>query len=312
MPELTPAAIDVPNTHPDDPRVGQLLGEAVTDPKEAQVVIVGFPSDEGVRINGGRPGAAGGPDAIRQQLYRFTTYASDPQRFQDLLRHTVCLGDLQLTGSLEENQEALGALLAPYLKKGILPIILGGGHETAFAHFSGYVEGGLNVSILNWDAHMDVRPLRNGRAHSGSPFRQAIEHPSNLLRKYVVAGVLGHSAALTHVRYIRENGGNVLWRGDLRASELEPIYRRIEGVAMVTFDLDAVDQTLAPGVSAPACGGLTTNLWLRAAYLAGRSSHITSFDICELNPRFDRDDQTARLAALAVWYFLRGLSERGV
>ena len=79
---------------------------------------------------------------------------------------------------------------------------------------------------------------------------------------------------------------------------------------MVTFDMDAVDQAFAPGVSAPCVNGLHHDLWLTAAYLAGRNEQVSSFDLSEVNPSFDRDGQTAKLAALTIWQFLLGLSQR--
>jgi arginase family enzyme len=79
---------------------------------------------------------------------------------------------------------------------------------------------------------------------------------------------------------------------------------------LVSFDIDAVDQAFAPGVSAPAAGGLTIDLWLAAAREAGRSPRVRSIDIVEVNPRIDRDDQTSRLAALTVWTFMNGVAER--
>jgi formiminoglutamase len=79
---------------------------------------------------------------------------------------------------------------------------------------------------------------------------------------------------------------------------------------MVSFDLDALNQGEAPGVSAPNAAGLSSALWLAAAYVAGRSRAVTSADVVELNPRVDRDDQTARVAALTVWWLLRGCAER--
>jgi formiminoglutamase len=64
-------------------------------------------------------------------------------------------------------------------------------------------------------------------------------------------------------------------------------------------------------VSAPNSAGLTSALWLAAADGAGRCPTVTSADVVELNPAFDRDGQTARLAALTVWSLLRGLADRG-
>ena len=64
-----------------------------------------------------------------------------------------------------------------------------------------------------------------------------------------------------------------------------------------------------PTVSALNMGGLSTALWLEAAYGAGRSTTVASADVVELNPRLDADGQTARLAALTVWWLLRGRAE---
>ena len=89
-----------------------------------------------------------------------------------------------------------------------------------------------------------------------------------------------------------------------------PEAESVEPGLLVSFDVDAVDQAWAPGVSAPATGGLTVELWLAAAREAGRSPRVRSIDIVEVSPPLDRDDQTSRLAALTIWTFLQGLAER--
>ncbi len=295
----------------DDPRLGQLLGQEVRGPEEAHVVLVGFPSDEGVRINGGRPGASEGPEKIREFFYKLTPDARCFDAFVDLVQHTVDLGDVPVTGDVERDQERLGEAIAPHVQRGAVPIILGGGHETAYGHFLGYVRAGKEVAILNWDAHPDVRPRKDGQPHSGSSFRLALEHPSGICRGYVVAGLLPHSAARAHVRYVEAQGGAVHWRADVGPEHVHQVYdAAAERPCMVSFDLDAVDQSAAPGVSAPAVGGLSTDEWLAAAEGAGRSPYVMSIDISECNPRFDVDGRTARLAALTVWHVLRGLTAR--
>lgn len=310
MREVEPAGVARPNTAPDDPRVGTLLGQAVTDAREARVVLVGFPSDEGVRINGGRPGAAEGPEAIRRALYSMTPDPQAGDAFPELLRSTVDLGNLVVEGDVASDQARLGGVLAPYLNDGAVPLILGGGHETAFGHFLGYVEAEMPVSILNWDAHADVRPLKDGQPHSGSPFRQALEHASGRCRTYTVAGLQPHSVARAHLDYVEAAGGTAYVARDVTTEVVDALYTGQAAPCMVTFDLDAVDQRAAPGVSAPAVGGLAPEVWWHAAYRAGQHPHVTSMDVVELNPRVDIDQQTARVAALTVWHFLRGMAER--
>ncbi|HET8649300.1 MAG TPA: formimidoylglutamase [Gemmatimonadales bacterium] len=301
---LTAPNTPMPSVAADDPRVGNLLGTAVEPGQPPAIVLIGFPVDEGVRRNGGRIGAAEGPAAIRQAFYRLTPDPAVPA-MSELLRRTVDLGDVAAGENLEAAQEALAEATAPHLAAGSLVIVLGGGHETAFGHFLGAVRAGIEVELLNWDAHADVRPLRDGLGHSGSPFRQALEHPSGLARRYTVAGLQPQSIAAAHLDYVRAHG-RAVFASALTSTVVTEIYALLQHRALASFDLDALDQSLAPGVSAPASNGLGTSLWLDAAERAGANPNVIGCEIVELNPRFDRDDQTARLAALTVWRVIRG------
>lgn len=308
---LKKSSVDTPATAKDDPRIGHLVGQNLADEATPKVVIIGFPSDKGVQINGGRPGASDAPEIIRKQLYKMTPDAENQGPFVDLITQCKDLGNLNITGELEEDQQKMGDVLAGYLEQDIVPIILGGGHETAFAHFLGYAKSGLKTSIFNLDAHTDVRPIKNGQAHSGSPFRQALEHGSNCAESYLVAGLQPHSVAKTHLRFIKEYDGHYLFRDETNITSISGFFHQHDSDRMmVTFDMDAVDQSQAPGVSAPCTNGLPADLWLTAAYLAGRNEQVTSFDLSEVNPLHDRDNQTSKLAALTVWHFLLGLSQR--
>ena len=311
--ELTTPDVERPETGPDDPRLGSWLAAGGPAPAETRVALVGFPSDEGVRRNGGRPGAADGPGALRRELYRLTPEPRDPARepMMDLLKRTRDLGDVPVDGDVEADQERLADVLARLLERGVIPVVLGGGHETAFGHFLAYVRAGLGVEIVNWDAHPDVRPWEDVGAHSGSPFRQAVEHPSGACRGYSVAGLQPRSVARAHLEYLRRRGAEVLWRDETDAASVRELLERIGAPAMASFDLDAVDRADAPGVSAPATGGLAPGIWLDVAERCGRTEAVSSIDIVELNPEFDRDGQTAALAASTVWRFLRGLALRG-
>jgi formiminoglutamase len=287
----------------DDPRLGDWLrGSALAD--DTRVAILGFPSDEGVRRNGGRPGAAEGPAATREALFKMTPDARSPEPFVALLEQAADLGDVEVTGDVEADQVCLGEAVGELVADGVVPIVLGGGHETAFGHFLGYVAAGRHVRVLNWDAHADVRPLKDGQAHSGSPFRQMLDHPSGLCAGYTVAGLLPWRVAAAHAAV----PDRVVWGPDLDRARVEAEMAALDGPTLATFDLDAVDA--APGVSAPGVGGLAVAVWLAAAEACGRSPHVRSVDVVELNPLRDRDGRTAVLAALTVWHVLRGLAAR--
>ncbi|GAB5537136.1 MAG: formimidoylglutamase [Rubricoccaceae bacterium] len=306
--QLEAPSVPTKDTAPNDPRLARwLAANALTD--RTRVALVGFPSDEGIRRNRGRPGAAAGPAALRKALYAMTPAARQPEAFIELVERTVDLGDVPVTGKLEADQALLGEVVGELLERGIVPIVLGGGHETAYGHFLGYVESRQldGIGVLNWDAHADVRPLRDGQAHSGSPFRQMLDHPSGLCERYTVAGLHPWRVSAAHVAAVRERG-EAVFADELTADRARQLVAELDQPTLVTFDLDALDA--APGVSAPGVGGLAVDVWLAAAEACGRSQHVRSVDLVELNPSFDIGNRSATLAALTVWHVLAGLAKR--
>ena len=292
-----------------DPRIRDLLGGALAPGERPLVSVIGFPCDQGVTRNNGRAGAAEGPTAIRQALARLTPDAESPEAFRYVVERTADHGDVEVTGDLERDQERLGERIAPLLAGGGMVIVLGGGHETAYGHFLGYVRAGIPVGIVNWDAHCDVREPIGGRGTSGTPFRQALTHPSRIAGRYAVAGLQPHAVAAAHLAFVRSRGEGV-WRQDVTRATIVRLYAESGAAAMASFDLDAVDRAHAPGVSAPNSAGLSIDLWLEAAYRAGHCPNVRSADVVELSPACDRDGQTAALAALTVWCLLKGVSDR--
>jgi formiminoglutamase len=305
---------------PDDPRLDEVIEDWRGDLsaiRPGRAVLLGFPQDEGVRRNHGRPGAAEAPDAIRHALYRLSTW--DAASDIDLSRHPpLDLGNLRIEGTLEATQEALAEVVAAVLQREAVPVILGGGHETAYGHYLGYVRAGLPACIINIDAHLDVRPCLGALGHSGSPFRQAMEHPTRPLPgdRYVCLGAQPGSVSRQHALYAQEKGCVVRWADEAR-QQLDHIFQRerdrLQGLGCrvyVTLDADAVAASEVPGVSAPNVAGLSGMAVAHCARLAGSSAAVASLDLVEINPRFDRDGQSVRWAALVVWNFLIGLATR--
>ena len=290
------------------------------DPAElrpGRAVLVSFPQDEGVRRNHGRAGAAVAPHEIRYFLYRLTPWhAVHDVSLADL--PPLDVGAVRIQGSLEDTQAALAEVVAGILEKGAVPVVLGGGHETAYGHYLGYAAGNRPVGVVNLDAHLDVRPLLGGHGHSGSSFRQAIEHPRAPLpgQRYVCLGAQPHAVSREHLRFLREHGGTVAWADEVRGKLSERLGREIGRFAgagcqvYVSLDADVVRAADVPGVSSPNLPGLAGAEVIESAYHAGLAPAVASFDLVEINPLHDTDGLSARWAALAVWSFLIGLARR--
>jgi formiminoglutamase len=71
--------------------------------------------------------------------------------------------------------------------------------------------------------------------------------------------------------------------------------------------MDSVNVAYAPGVSAPNALGLTAHEFCQIAAIAGQDKRSRVFEISEVNPLYDIDSRTARLAAAAIHHFLAKL-----
>ncbi|WP_191623805.1 arginase family protein, partial [Pseudomonas fluorescens] len=121
----------------------------VADGLPAGAALIGLASDEGVRRNQGRTGARKGPVALRKALANLAWHGHAP---------LYDAGDVSCAGDdLEGAQQGYGQQVSHLLDQGHLPLGLGGGHEIAFASFSGLVDHlrrkhpQPRIGILNFD-----------------------------------------------------------------------------------------------------------------------------------------------------------------
>ncbi len=225
----------------------------------------------------------------------------------DDLGDIVCEGD-----ALEAAQEAYAVAAAAALADGSFVIGLGGGHEIAFASYRGlsdlldYSGSHDPIGVINFDAHFDLRG--DERANSGTPFRQILEHGRARGREtgYCCLGISRYSN--TTALFDRARTLGVTWVEDLklRADRYAEIERELQVFIAryprlyLTVCLDVLPGSVAPGVSAPAALGVDPALVERLVETVVATGRVAIADVAELNPRFDRDDRTARIAACFV------------
>ncbi len=271
-----------------------------TGDSRAGIGLIGFACDEGVRRNGGRTGAADGPAAFRRALANLAVHHGAP---------VYDCGDVACAGgALEAAQLRLAAAVCGIAGRTALPIVLGGGHEVAYGTWLGIADArpGAHLLIVNFDAHFDLRAGRE--ATSGTPFRQIAEECGRrrIPFSYVCLGISrpSNTAAL----FSRAAALNVeFWRDEeLHRQALSSVDDRLQqriaacdGVYL-TIDLDVLPGEKAPGVSAPAARGVSLDIVEHLAATVAKSGKLLGADIAELNPAFDRDTLTARVAARLV------------
>lgn len=273
--------------------------QIVTGPdsaEEADVALIGFCCDEGVRRNNGRPGAAKAPDAIRGALAPMPWHGEEA---------AVCdYGNVSCMDSqLEDAQDELAEKVSDAYGQGSRVVILGGGHETLYGHYLGlrlHLGPDASIGILNIDAHFDLRP-HDGESSSGTMFRQILEEDQNA--GYFVIGIqrFGNSRSLFETA--GEFDVDYLPEETVRQSDPAQLSRRIQSfigrydAVIVTLCMDVLDMAAAPGVSAPSPFGLDPASVRSVIRSACSHPAVRSFDISEVNPDVDEGGRTVRLGA---------------
>lgn len=303
---------------PSDQRMGDtvLRGEKNFS-DTVKICLLGVPTDEGVKRNGGRVGAKGGPDAIRTELYKKTPFVISKDKSPSEIT-VFDLGNIKTGKTLEETHERLTETVEGLCQQSIIPIVLGGGHDIAYPNFLGSSKGKRTVGVINIDSHLDYRkpvPKRN----SGTSIRQMLDHQNSSLNamNLVELGIQSFSNSREHYSELVDRGATVFSLRDVREDGITKVLDLSYELATtgndslyISFDLDAVHSTDAPGVSAPQPTGLTAEEFLTAALFAGKRHKTKIIDIVEMNPKYDIDGRTAKLASLTIMYFLTGIANR--
>ncbi|WP_158796079.1 formimidoylglutamase [Pedobacter sp. L105] len=267
------------------------------------IALIGFACDEGVKRNGGRTGAKDAPLHFRMASGSLPVHFNEETLFVDL-------GDITCdTEAMEEAQQALADLVTAALGKGYLPLVIGGGHEVAYGHFSGinnHINSSATIGIINFDAHFDLREPAEKGTNSGTGFLQ-IAHDCKDLGiefRYLPIGIQRNSnTKLLFNRALSLNVNHIsaeLFSPSREKEIFSRIKEFIEGSTHVylTICMDVFSSAAAPGVSAPAYSGIFPDPFFFSCLTAIISSgKVISMDIAEYNPAYDTDQRTAKLAA---------------
>ncbi|MEX0291531.1 MAG: formimidoylglutamase [Flavobacteriaceae bacterium] len=270
--------------------------------------LIAYACDEGVRRNLGRPGAATAPDIIKAQLGKLTNHLPEPFSLLDL-------GSIScIDGDMEAAQEHLGTAVGDLLENNIFPIVLGGGHDIAYGHYGGiknHLKESETLGIINFDAHFDLRDNKSGN-NSGTPFFQIAEdckweqrpfHYQCLgIRKEANDKGLFSTAKKFGVKYTEVDEFTIHNLEQVR-EELTSFMDKVDRI-YVTIDLDGFSSAYAPGVSASSPMGFSPDIVLETLKTIISSEKLISIDVAELNPQFDIDHQTAKLAASLVHFVM--------
>ena len=286
-----------------------------------RINIIGVPLDLGAD----RRGVDMGPSAIR--------YASITDRLCMLGHEVLDLGNIAVEGRetrmpgdprlkyLDQIVQACGKLAertSESISNGALPITLGGDHSAALGSVSGVANALGDIGVIWFDAHAD--------------FNTAQTSPSGNIHGMILAALAGYGdhrlvdtakkankqahvdpdrIAIVGARdldpgeviLLREAGVHVFPMSEIdRRGIYEVTHEALRVVSHgtkgfhVSFDMDVVDPSEAPGVGTPVHGGITYREAHMALELVAENGKMVSLDFVEVNPILDQANRTAILA----------------
>lgn len=272
------------------------------------IAIVGAGLDIGTS---NRSGSRFGPRQIRSESslvrpYAMATGAAPFDSFQ-----VADIGDVALNSySLAESIGIIHTFYRRVSESGARPVTLGGDHTITLPILRALHERHGAVALVHVDAHADTNDTMFGeRIAHGTIFRRAIEEGLVEPRKMVQIGLRATGYAADDFDWARTQGVRVVTAEDCWYRSLVPLMEDVReriGPAAPTylsFDIDALDPSVAPGTGTPEPGGLTAPQGIeiiRGCF----GLNLVGCDLVEVSPPYDTSGNTALLAANLVFEML--------
>lgn len=259
---------------------------------KSEIVVIPVPYD-GTSTYG--KGADKGPEAIfdaaeNMELYDIETNSE------------VYLRGINMAPAITEDEspeamvEAVHEGVKHYLDLGKFVTMIGGEHSVSIGSIRAFKEKYDDLTVLQLDAHSDLRPEYNGSACNHACALHEASKTCNLVQ----VGIRSMDAV--EIPFLNDN--NLFTSYDIRANEFwkEDVVNCIGDNVYITIDLDAFDPSIMPSTGTPEPGGLLWNETLDLLKKVFNKSNVVGFDIVELAP--NKTTQAPDFMAAKLFYKL--------
>jgi agmatinase len=295
----------------------------VADVAGADAAVLGVPYDGAVS---NQPGTRYGPRALRRAS-AWLAYLSGYKGGLTNIRtgREVDFGALDLVDcgdvpvfpmDRETTAESITAHVATVAERGAMPVLLGGDHYCTFPAFRGFAEGSGHdtVGLVQIDAHTDTvaESAILGEHFHGSSTHHIADSAYTDYEHVAQVGIRGYESP-GFFEFADETGLSLFSIRDIERRGIEDVVESAVAAAAaeadavyVTFDIDSVEPSVAPGTGTPEPGGLSASQALTVMEALGSHDAVAAADLMEVAPTLDPTDNTSRLGA----YLLTTLLEQ--
>ncbi len=265
------------------------------------IAVTGIPFDQAVSH---RSGTRMGPEGIRKASAEnawgpFWPWNFDPFDTLAVIDYGDCFFDW---GRKENFPETLENHASAIINSGAEMISLGGDHYISYPLLRAHAKKHGPLSLVHFDAHRDMEPDDGGRIDHGTMFNYAVREGLIDPRKSIQIGIRTVFAG-EHTYGLR-----IIYADEVHESSAAVISGLIAETvagnkAYLTFDIDCLDPSVAPGTGTPIPGGLTYH---QAAAIIRKLTNVNfvGMDIVEVSPPYDHAEITSLAAASLVMEYL--------
>jgi guanidinobutyrase len=280
---------------------------AAASPQGLDACFVGVPFDIGTS---NRAGARFGPRQIRAEScllrpYNMATRAAPFDSLQVADIGDVAINTFNLMDSLKRIEAAYDGIAA----SGAKPLSIGGDHTIVLPILRALAKKHGPIGIVHVDAHADINDDMFGEKYAhGTPFRRAIEEGLINPTRMVQIGLRGTGYTAEDFDWPRSHGVRVVSAEECWYKSLAPLMAEVRdsfsrGPVYITFDIDGLDPSCAPGTGTPEIGGLSTIQGIEI--IRGcRGMDVIGGDMVEVAPPYDTTGNTSLLAANLLYEML--------
>lgn len=291
-----PTFMRLPLVQPDHDRFG-----------DVEIGIIGVPWDSGTT---NRPGPRHGPRQLRDAstMIRAQHGVTGLRPFE-----TLACADLGDVGpnpvDILDSMERITAFYNKLKRNGIRPLTAGGDHLTSLPVLRSVARDEA-LGMVHFDSHTDLWDTYfGGQLYThGTPFRRAVEEGLLDPKRVVQIGIRGSMYDTEDRDFAAANGIRIIPIEEFHARGVEDVMteaREIVGTAptYVSYDIDFVDPTFAPGTGTPEIGGPNSYQAIQVVREL-QGVNIVGADLVEVSPPFDQTGGTAFLGVTIMFELL--------
>jgi agmatinase len=264
------------------PEAGFLEAERVDagDPAGARAVVIPFGLEASVSYGGG---TRNGPAAILAASDQLELYDEELACEPNATFGVATRVPTEIAADQAAALDQIEAEVSAVLEDGRFPLVLGGEHALTAGAIRPFVAGGEPITILQFDAHADLRDGYLGEHYShASAMRRALDIPGVSV---ISVGIRAISKSEAEFYDANRDRITIHWAKDMDRWSIDEIVAPLAGKRVyVSFDIDGLDGAIMPATGTPTPGGL--GYWQALAIMraAARAGTIVGGDVVELAP----------------------------